>query len=230
MEPLRISAVLAAHNEQDTVATIIAGVQRHTQDLIEVIVVDDGSTDRTADEALAAGAHVVSLSPNQGKGSALLRGLLEVQGDWVLFIDADGQDDPADIPTLVAAAQEGADFVNGSRWLGTLEPGSISFPNRLGNRFMTGLLNVRHGARITDSQAGFRLIRRDLLDAEFRSQEYEVETEMLLHALRRGARVVEVPVTRSARAGGSTDFRRVRNGLRILATVLVGRPVVRRRR
>lgn len=193
-------------------------------------MVDDGSTDGTAAEARAAGAFVVSLEPNQGKGRALLRGLLEVQGDWALFIDADGQDDPADIPTLVEAARRGADFVSGSRWMGELQPGSISLPNRLGNRVMTGLLNLRHGARITDSQAGFRLIRRDLLDADFRSQEYEVETEMLLHALRRGAWVVEVPVTRYPRTGGATDFRRVRNGLRILATILVGRPVVRARR
>jgi len=230
MSGFAISAVLAAHNEEGNVGVAVRGVREHCPDLVQLLVIDDGSTDATATEAEAAGAVVVRLSPNRGKGAALLAGLREVTADatHVLFIDADGQDDPADIPTLVAAARDGADFVNGSRWMGTLEPGSISLPNRLGNRFMTELLNLRHGARITDSQAGFRVIARRLLDPDrFRSREYEVETEMMLHAVRSGARIAEVPVTRYARGEGATDFRRVRNGIRILATILVGRPVFR---
>jgi glycosyltransferase involved in cell wall biosynthesis len=228
--PLAISAVLAAHNEEGNVGDTVRGVREHCADLIELLVIDDGSQDGTAAEAEAAGAVVIRLTPNRGKGAALLAGLRKVspEATHVLFIDADGQDDPADIPALVATAREGADFVNGSRWLGTLERGSISWPNRLGNRFMTELLNFRHGARITDSQAGFRLIRRSLLDPDrFRSREYEVETEMMLHAVRSGARIAEVPVTRYPRGEGATDFRRVRNGIRILATILVGRPVFR---
>ncbi len=225
---LRISAVLAAHDEEGNVGDVVRGVAAHTPGLHELLVVDDGSKDRTAEEAAEAGARVVRLTPNRGKGAALLAGLRHVEGDFVLFIDADGQDDPADIPQLVEAAREGVDFVSGSRWLGTLEPGAISLPNRLGNRAMTELLNLRHGARITDSQAGFRLIRRSLLAPErFRSREYEVETEMLLSAIRSGARIREVPVTRHPRGTGQTDFRRVRNGLRILATILAGRPVFR---
>ncbi|MCO4773020.1 MAG: glycosyltransferase family 2 protein [Deltaproteobacteria bacterium] len=227
---MKITCVIAAHNEEGNLAPVIAGVKQHTQGLTEVLVVDDGSTDGTAAEAEAAGARVVRQTPNRGKGAALLRGLRELDGspDYVLFIDGDGQDDPADIPALVEAARGGGEFVNGSRWLGTLKRGSISFPNRLGNRFMTELLNVRHGARITDSQAGFRLIHTRLLDPDrFRSREYEVETEMVLHAVRSGARIAEVPVTRHPRGEGDTDFKRVRNGLRILATILVGRPVFR---
>ena len=227
---LRISAVLAAHNEEGNVGATVAGVLQHCPDLLELLVIDDGSTDGTAAEAEVAGARVVRRAPNRGKGAALLAGLREVSDDatYVLFIDADGQDDPADIPTLAAAARAGAEFVNGSRWLGTLERGAISLPNRIGNRVMTELLNLRHGARITDSQAGFRLISRHLLDPDrFRSREYEVETEMMLHAVRSGARIAEVPVTRYARGEGATDFRRVRSGVRILATILVGRPVFR---
>ncbi len=225
---LRISAVLAAHDEEGNVGAVVRGVREHCPDLHELLVVDDGSADGTAAEAEEAGARLLRLSPNRGKGAALLAGLREIDGDWVLFIDADGQDDPADIPRLVEQARDGADFVNGSRWLGTLQPGAISLPNRIGNRVMTELLNLRHGARITDSQAGFRLIRRSLLDPDrFRSREYEVETEMLLHAVRAGADVREVPVTRYPRGEGDTDFRRVRNGVRILATILAGRPVFR---
>ncbi len=227
---MKITCVIAAHNEEGNLAPVITGVMEHTNDLHEVLVVDDGSTDGTASEAEKAGARVVRQSPNRGKGAALLTGLRNLNGDptHVLFIDGDGQDDPADIPRLVDAARDGAEMVNGSRWKGTLKRGSISFPNRLGNRFMTELLNVRHGARITDSQAGFRIFATRLLDPDaFRSREYEVETEMLLHALKSGARITEVPVTRYPRGEGDTDFKRVRNGLRILATILVGRPVFR---
>ena len=227
---MNITCVIAAHNEQGNLGPVIAGVLQNCPGLDEVLVIDDGSTDATAAEAESAGARVVRMTPNQGKGAALLRGLRELRGDpeFVLFIDGDGQDDPTEIPLLVHAAAAGADFVNGSRWKGTLERGSISLPNRIGNRVMTELLNLRHGARITDSQAGFRLIRRRLLDPDgFRSREYEVETEMLLHAVRSGARIVEVAVTRYPRGEGATDFKRVRNGIRILVTILVGRPVFR---
>jgi glycosyltransferase involved in cell wall biosynthesis len=225
---MKITCVIAAHNEQGNLAPVIEGVRAHCPHLHEIVVVDDGSTDRTAIEGAQAGARVLGLHPNRGKGAALLAGLrvLDDVPTHVLFIDGDGQDDPADIPALVDAAARGAAFVSGSRWMGTLERGSISLPNRIGNRFMTELLNLRHGARITDSQAGFRLIARSLLDpGAFRSREYEVETEMLLHALRARAPIEEVPVTRHPRGEGSTDFRRIRNGLRILATILVGRPV-----
>ena len=227
---MKITCVIAAHNEEGNLAPVIAGVREHCPHLHEILVIDDGSIDGTGAEAQAAGARLISQHPNQGKGAALLRGLRELDAtpDYVLFIDGDGQDDPSDIPRLVAAAEEGAEFVNGSRWKGTLKRGAISFPNRLGNRFMTELLNFRHKAHITDSQAGFRLIARTLLDpSSFRSREYEVETEMLLHAVHRGARIQEVAVTRYPRGEGDTDFRRVRNGVRILVTILVGRPVFR---
>ena len=227
---MKITCVIAAHNEEGNLAPVVRGVLEHCPHLHEVLVVDDGSTDGTAAEGEAAGARVVRQTPNRGKGAALLRGLRELRDDpdFVLFIDGDGQDDPAEIPLLVAAAEAGADFINGSRWKGTLKRGSISLPNRAGNRFMTELLNLRHGARITDSQAGFRLIRRSLLDPDrFRSREYEVETEMLLHAVKSGARIEEVAVTRYPRGEGATDFKRVRNGVRILVTILVGRPVFR---
>lgn len=224
---MRVSAVVAAHDEAATIGSVVRGIREHTAGLCQLLVVDDGSTDATAAEARAAGAEVLPLRPNRGKGAALLAALPRVEGDYVLFIDGDGQDDPADIPRLLVAAEAGADFVNGSRWLGELHPGAISLPNRLGNRLMTELLNLRAGARITDSQAGFRLIRVALLrGARLRSVEYEVETEMLLHALRSGADVREVPVARHPRAGGHTDFRRIRNGLRILATIAAGRPIL----
>ncbi len=219
-----VSVLLAAHNEAATIASVIAGVRTVLPDALEVVVVDDGSGDATAALAEAAGARVIRLHPNRGKGVALRTAIQASHGDWLVLIDADGQDDPADITLLLAATGDGVAMVNGSRFIGRLHRGAISLPNRLGNLAFTGLLDLLYGARITDSQAGFRAVRGDLARGlELSSVEYEIETEMLAALLRSGLRVVEVPVERYPRGGGETDFRRVRNGLRILRTMISGR-------
>jgi len=219
-----VSVVIAAHNEAVTIADVVQRSRAAVADTgfrcAEVVVVDDGSTDGTFTEAEAAGARTFRLAPNQGKGKALRTGIERSVGDWLVFLDADGQDDPAEIPLLLAKAGGDTVMVNGSRFIGRLERGAISRPNWVGNVAMTSLFDLAFGARITDSQAGFRAIRGDvarglILD----SREYEIETEMLAKVLRAGHTVVEVPVTRYPRAAGATDFRRIRNGLRILRTI-----------
>jgi len=188
--------------------------------LHELIVVDDGSTDNTYGQARMNGARVIRLVPNRGKGVAIRRGIEQTSGDWIVFLDADGQDDPVEIPKLLEAATGDTVLVNGSRFLGTLNEGAISKPNFIGNIAMTGLLDLAFGARITDSQAGFRAIRGDIArKLKLESKEYEIETEMLAQVLKHGYRVIEVPVNRYARAAGRTDFRRIRNGMRILWTI-----------
>lgn len=219
-----ISIVIAAHDEGPTIADVVTRAARAVARDHEVIVVDDGSTDDTAAEAARAGATVISLRPNRGKGAALREGIRHSRGDWLLFIDADGQDDPDEIPSLMAAVDAAGPrigMVNGSRFMGTLRDGAISGPNWIGNIVMTGLLDLLFCRWITDSQAGFRVIRGDLARGlPLVSQEYEIETEMLAKVIRRGFRIVEVPVNRYRRAAGTTDFRRIRNGLRILRTIL----------
>ncbi|MDP8255002.1 MAG: glycosyltransferase family 2 protein [Candidatus Alcyoniella australis] len=217
---MKISAVVCAHNEQDSIEDVLHKLAR-LGSLYELIVVDDGSIDSTAQIAEGAGAQVLALRPNQGKGRAIAAGIKAARGDWVLFIDGDGQDHPRDVPKLIQAATDGADLVNGSKFIGSIERGAISGPNYWGNRLMSGLINLLFGARISDSQSGFRLIRAKFLKAlQLRSAQYEIETEILISALKQGLRVVEVPVLRSPRSAGRTDFRRIRNGLRILWTIL----------
>lgn len=218
---MRVSLVIAAHDEAATLGEVVTRARAAVGEPIECIVVDDGSRDGTHLVAEAAGATVVRLWPNRGKGEALRAGISASQGQWLIFIDADGQDDPTEIPLLLAQAREGVAMVNGSRFLGRLREGAISGPNLLGNLFMTGLLDLLFLAPITDSQAGFRVVHGPTVRAlDLRSREYEIETEMLARLLRGGHRVVEVPVTRYAREAGRTDFRRVRNGLRILGTIV----------
>ncbi len=217
----RVSLVIAAHNEAATIGDVLRRATTAIGEPCEAIVVDDGSSDRTGAIATEAGARVIRLSPNRGKGVALRTGIQASRGQWLIFIDADGQDDPDEIPLLLAAAKEGVAMVNGSRFKGILHKGAISTPNLFGNLFMTGLFDLVFFANITDSQAGFRVVHGPTTRTfELRSVEYEIETEMLAAAWCSGLQVIEVPATRYRRQAGVTDFRRIRNGLRILRTIL----------
>jgi len=216
-----LAVVMAAHNEAGVVGSVVQQSREILGPEVDILVVNDGSTDRTEEEATEAGARVLNLWPNGGKGAAMRAGISESRAEWLIFIDADGQDDPAEIPLLLAERKDGVGLINGSRFLGELKEGSIHPANRVGNILLTRLFAKLFGQRITDSQAGFRVVRGDAVRAlDLRGDEYEFETEVLGQLLLRGHKVIEVPVTRDARAAGTTDFRRVRNGLRILAMML----------
>ncbi len=218
---MKVCAVIAAYNEGPNIGRIVQGVKAVLKPGDDVLVVDDGSADDTSGAARAAGARVIRQEPNQGKGRAIQRGLAAASGEVVLFIDGDGQDDPAEIPLLLAEMEKGADLVNGSKFIGTLREGAISTPNYFGNRFMSGLINMLFGGMITDSQAGFRCFRLDKLRGiTLEAKEYEIETEMLIKAIKHGFKIVEVPVTRDRRAAGRTNFKRIRNGFMILGMIL----------
>lgn len=217
----RVSVVIPCHDEADSIGAVVRGCLGVLNGTSEVLVVDDGSSDGTGAAAAEAGARVERLEPNRGKGVALLTGARAATGDILVFIDGDGQDDPRDLPALLAALEPAVDLVIGSRFLGTLHPGSIHPLNRLANRAFSGLISTLFGVRITDSQAGFRAMPRErFLSLGLDATEYEVETEMLLRGLRKGWAVREIPVGRHPRTGSATDFHRARHGLRILGTIL----------
>lgn len=220
----RITVVVPAHNEERAIAQVVRGALECAARPHEVLVIDDGSTDATAQRAEQAGARVVRLTPNRGKGHALRAGIEAARGQILVFIDADGQDDPDEIPSLLAALGPDVDMVIGSRFRGTLRAGAITTLNHAGNRALTWLFNRLHGSALTDTQAGFRVVRRRALDVSaLRARRYEIETELTLHVLQRGGRVVEVPVTRDRRAGGASGFVVPYHGLRILGLMVAGR-------
>jgi glycosyltransferase involved in cell wall biosynthesis len=223
-----VSVVLAAHDEAGVIGRVIDGCKASTPGLLEVVVVDDGSTDGTEKVAARAGARVVRLAENQGKGTAIRRGIAEAQGELLVFLDADGQDDPADIPLLLDAIEAGADMVVGSRFLGVFHGGAITPINRLGNRALTQVVNALFGTKLTDTQAGFRAVRRTFAErCHLSARRYDIEVDLLLGVLRHGGRVAEVPVKRMARAYGTSDLGSVRDGTRILARILWKRLTLR---
>lgn len=219
-----VSVVLPAYNEAATIGDVVRGARRSTPNLAQILVIDDGSTDGTAAVAEAAGATVIRHPHNRGKGEALRTGWRAASGDVLLFLDADGQDDVDEIPLLLRALRPNVAMTIGSRFAGRLVDGAITPINRLGNRFLTFLFNTLYGSKIRDTQAGFRAVRKTSIDPDaLRARAYEIETEMLIHVLRRGGQVVEVPVTRYPRAAGATSFLPVYHGLRILGAMLLGR-------
>ncbi|MFT3769678.1 MAG: glycosyltransferase family 2 protein [Minicystis sp.] len=215
------SVVLAAYQEAPTIAAVVRGALALSPPPHEVIVVDDGSRDDTARLAAEAGARVIRLPVNQGKGAALRRGIDAAEGEILVFLDADGQDDPAEIPVLLAAMDASVDLVIGSRFLGEFAEGAITPINRLGTRFLTEVLNLLFGARVTDCLAGFRAVRkRALRRFTLSARRYDIEVDLLIGVLQTGGRVVEVPVRRTARLHGASGLRSVPDGTRILLRML----------
>lgn len=217
----RVSVVLPAYNEAATIGDLARRARQHVPGVMEVLVIDDGSSDDTAARARDAGARVVSLARNGGKGVALRRGLAEARGDVLVLLDADGQDDPAEAAALLDAMAPDVDMVVGSRFLGRFEREAITPLNRAGNRFLTAALNALFGTRFTDTQAGFKAVRRSALRGmSLRADRFDIEVELLLRVLRAGGRVLEVPVSRAPRASGESRLQSFRDGSRILARIV----------
>ncbi len=219
-----ISVIIPALNEELTVGDVVRGVLGALGSIGEtgeVIVVDDGSTDATARQARLAGARVLKRR-HEGKGLAVRAGLAEAAGETLVLMDSDGQDVPAELPSLLAAFRNtGADFLNGSRFLGVFRDRGISPIDRRANSVLTGLANLLCGTQISDINASYRVIRREAVRGlRWEFCEFEVESEMILKAARAGLVIIEVPVTRERRLGGIRKFRRVRHGTRILLTIL----------
>jgi len=218
-----VTVLVACYNEAPVIATVVSAALRALP-TAEVLVVDDGSTDGTDRTAANAGARVLRLATNAGKGAAIRRGLPEVRGGVVVLIDGDGQDDPMEIPQLLDALRPDVDLVVGSRFTGTFEPGAITPVNHFGNRFLTAVINRLFGTTLTDTQAGFKALRTETLRrVDLRAHRFDIEVDLLLGVLCAGGRIVEIPVRRAPRAHGSSRLNSLRDGTRIFLRIVARR-------
>jgi len=198
-----VSVIIPALDEEEP----IAGVVREclaTNIPSEIIVVDNGSSDRTAERAREAGASVAS-EPRHGYGRACLAGIrgLAPESDIVVFLDGDSSDCPEFMNQLVDPIAAGTyDFVIGSRTRGKREPGSMNFQQIFAGRLAGWLMSILYGVRYTD-MCPFRAIRRDALEKlSMKEETYGWNLEMQMKAARLGLRILEVPVNHRRRAGG----------------------------
>lgn len=229
------AVVIPALDEEDSIGLLVGDVRAVAAradipvHITRILVVDNGSTDRTAEVAAAAGAEVVP-EPRRGYGRACLTGV-EVAGsvELIILMDGDRSDRPDQLPSLLdPLLRRDADLVIGSRLLGSYEPGSLLPQQIVGNRVAAVLLRLLFGVRVTDI-GPFRVIRRGaLLELGMREMTYGWSVEMIARAARAGLRIREVPVTYRNRAGGvskvSGNLRAsIRAGYRIIGAILRAR-------
>ena len=217
-----MSAVVPALNEARNIGWVL---ERLPDCVDEVLVVDGRSVDDTIDVALRVrpDARVV-LESAAGKGFALRAGFAAARGDYVVMLDADGSMEPAEITRYVAMLAEGYDVVKGSRFLAGGGTTDISRVRAAGNFMLLALANSLYSCRFTELCYGYMGFRRSAIDAlRLTAGGFEIETQIVAHALRAGLRVVEVPSFEAERRSGESNLRTFRDGTRVLRELLAAR-------
>jgi glycosyltransferase involved in cell wall biosynthesis len=232
----RLSVVIPCFNEESTLGELLRRVlEAPTPGFArEVIVIDDGSTDRTSaildDFAGTPGLTIVH-QDNRGKGAALRAGFERARGQWLLIQDADLEYDPADYPCLLQPILDGtADVVFGSRFLARARR-PRTWWHFYGNRALTTLSNLTTGFALTDVHTCYKVFRRELLpQLALRSRGFEIDPELTAAFAETGCRVVEVPISYAPRTPAQGKKIRLRDGLSALVAIARHAPRARRRR
>jgi glycosyltransferase involved in cell wall biosynthesis len=227
----KVSIVIPAKNEAGNLPQVLANLPDGTY---EIILVDGNSTDDTVAVARRLRPDVIVIGQTRkGKGNALACGFAAATGDFIVMIDADCSNDPAEIPSFIGALIDGADFAKGSRFLPGGGSHDISLFRRLGNFWLNKIVNLLYGTRYTDLCYGYNAFRRECLDVMALNacgdQEadgnmlwgdgFEVETLINVRIAKAGVRVVEVPSFETVRKFGASNLNAFSDGLRVLRTI-----------
>ncbi|GHT94701.1 glycosyl transferase [Betaproteobacteria bacterium] len=212
---MHLSVVIPAKNEATVIGNLVCRIAALSS-VDEIVVVDDGSTDGTAQQAAAAGARVISHPYSQGNGAAIKSGARAAKGEIIVFMDGDGQHNPDDIPRLLARLDEGYDMVVGARQKGS----QASVWRGLANRFYNRLASYMTGHKVEDLTSGFRAARADKF-REFLSllpNGFSYPTTCTMAFFRSGYAVAYEPID-AARRIGKSHIQLVRDGLRFLLII-----------
>jgi len=215
----RVSVVIPALNEAENLPHVLATLPADTY---ELVLVDGHSIDGTSTVARALYPNVKIVGqPSRGKGEALRAGFAACSGDVIVMMDADGSTDGAEIERFVAALLDGADYAKGSRFMAGGGSEDITLLRRCGNWVFCWLVNRLYKTSYTDLCYGYNAFWRSALPAIWPDcRGFEVETVLNVRAAKAGLRVAEVPSVEHQRIHGTSNLRPVRDGLRVLRTIL----------
>ena len=214
----KVIAAMPAYNEGKYIGSLVLQARQYAD---EVIVVDDGSRDQTAQLAELAGATVVRHGQNQGYGSAIQSIMAEARkrnADILVIFDADAQHNPGEIPRLVEGIRAGADLVIGSREMGKSPTATY---RRVGQRILSRMTRVASRTRLSDTESGFRAYSRKALDnLELKEKGMAVSSEIVTEAVAKGLRVAEVPISVTY-ARDSSTLNPISHGLGVFNRIIV---------
>lgn len=215
---MHTSVIIPAINEGESLGQVLALIDRSLVD--EIILVDGGSTDNTVAVAEASSAKVI-IEPRPGYGRACATGVANAAGDILVFMDADGADDPRQISNLIGPILSGeGNLVLGSRIAGNIATGAMPWHQRFGNWLSARLIQVLYGLPITDLSPFRAVLYSKLLELDMMEMTYGWPTEMITKAARNGWKIVEIPVNYYPRLAGKSKISGTLKGT-ILATYFI---------
>jgi glycosyltransferase involved in cell wall biosynthesis len=220
-----LSVIIPVFNEELTVGNVIDRVKVALLQIglpYEIIVVDDHSHDRSVDVVREHNSKLFSLKQHMGKGYGLRAGFAKAKGDIIITIDSDGSHRPEELPRVLSPVlKDQADLVIGSRYLNQKNVAARKL-NAFGVRIFNFLIQLLTGTAITDSQSGYRAMKREVLSKQkLKSGGYEIESEMLVKTAKEGFRVAEVPISFEQRTYGHSGVDPVIDGSKILLSIVL---------